>query len=405
MRITAILQVLTIVLASAVSAAAQEPAVPKTPQDEKKDTSFGKKISTAIVSSLKAPVHPIIKGIAPGGGLGVGIEAELPARGRWESSTTALVTTQGYWSTAFETGYLGVRRQLHGYARLRDMTQLNFFAPGIASDLGSRTTFRLRDFTLGTLATASVTEWLTVGGRVEQLWPDVGSGRHPRVPSIDERFAEMDAPGLTAQPRFGRYQTFVEVDVPPGPPQAFHQGGRYRLGYGIYHDQQFNRFTFRRFDVEGQERFTVLGPHRRLTLHAWASASDTSSGHDVPFYLQRTLGGKGNLRSVHEELIGSDGTPATLRGFHNFRFHDRNLLLLQAEYRVPVWGPFDATVFVDAGKVTNRASDLFNGRNLKRNYGFSGSVMRGASSVARMDVGFGGGEGVRLFVSFGGDFR
>jgi hypothetical protein len=72
---------------------------------------------------------------------------------------------------------------------------------------------------------------------------------------------------------------------------------------------------------------------------------------------------------------------------------------------VPVWGPFDATVFVDAGKVTSRAADLFNGRNLRRNYGFSGSVMRGGSSVARMDVGFGGGEGVRLFVSFGGGFR
>jgi hypothetical protein len=84
----------------------------------------------------------------------------------------------------------------------------------------------------------------------------------------------------------------------------------------------------------------------------------TPDGNEVPFFLQPTLGGKARLVSVHEDLIGSDGTRATLRGYRSLRFRDRNLLLLQAEYRIPIWGPFDTTVFIDAGKVAGRPADV-----------------------------------------------
>jgi hypothetical protein len=33
-------------------------------------------------------------------------------------------------------------------------------------------------------------------------------------------------------------------------------------------------------------------------------------------------------------------------------------MLLQAEYRIPVWGPVDVSVFVDAGKIAARRADL-----------------------------------------------
>ena len=84
----------------------------------------------------------------------------------------------------------------------------------------------------------------------------------------------------------------------------------------------------------------------------------TRAGQAVPFYLQRTLGGAGDLRSVHDERIGSDGTHATLRGFPFYRFRDRHLLLLQAEYRIPIWGPLDANLFAETGKVASRREDL-----------------------------------------------
>jgi outer membrane translocation and assembly module TamA len=107
-----------------------------------------------------------------------------------------------------------------------------------------------------------------------------------------------------------------------------------------------------------------------------------------------------NLRSVRETLIGSDGTAATLRGYPNLRFRGDHLLLLQAEYRFGVWGPVDATIFVDAGKAVDDRSQL-NLSALNKDAGFSVSFMHAAATIARADVGFGS-EGPRIFISLGG---
>ena len=105
------------------------------------------------------------------------------------------------------------------------------------------------------------------------------------------------------------------------------------------------------------------------------------------------------LKSFRPDLLGTDGTQATLRGFRNFRFRGRNLVLMQAEYRVPVYRDVHATVFVDSGQVAASTSDFF--KDLKTSTGFSLSYMRKSKTLGRMDVGFGGGEGVRVFWSFG----
>jgi outer membrane translocation and assembly module TamA len=59
-----------------------------------------------------------------------------------------------------------------------------------------------------------------------------------------------------------------------------------------------------------------------------------------------------------------------------------------------------ATVFVDAGQVAPTASRLFN--DWKTGTGFSLSYMRGGATLGRLDVGYGSGEGMHFFWSFGG---
>jgi len=352
----------------------------------------------AISSTYHKPLHPIVRGIAPGGGLGAGFEyARRPAK-RWHADAMATVTVRESWSAEVGGGYRGSRARMEAYARLRDLPQLGFFGLGSSSDLADHSNFRLRDGVAGLLGSVRPAEWLTVGVRVEGLWPSVRPGRSSRFPSIEARFDESEVPGLTAQPHQLRSQAWVDIVIPPAAGEALHQGARYRIAYAMYSDQELDRFSFRRLDVEAQQRFALFGPLRRLTLHGWLSTTDTEAGNDVPFYLQQTLGGKWNLLGVHEELIGSDGTQATLRGFRNFRFRDRHLVLLQAEYRIPVWGPLDATVFAETGKVTSRRSDL-DLTDLKRSVGFSLSLMRGAATAARVDVGFGGGEAVQVFLT------
>lgn len=355
---------------------------------------LGKKIGNVFTQ----PLHPVVKGVASGGGIGAGVAYDFPKLRGWDTTAEAVMTINGYWSTTLTTEYRTRRVWLEGYGRVRDMGQLAYFGPGTNSLADDRTHFGMRDPVVGAVGTLRLSRWVTVGGRVEELWPDVRGGHSSRFPSIETRFTEADAPGLGDQPRFGRYQTFVEAISDAGPAGARFQGGRSRATFTVYDDQQSNRFNFRRVDLETQQQFSLFGPHRLFTLHGWVSTTDTSNGNDVPFFLQYTLGGRGNLRSVDERLIGSDGTDATLRGFRTFRFRDRHLLLLQAEYRWPLWGPIDATVFVDAGKVASRRSDL-NLSNLKRSYGFSLGVVRGSGNVVRMDVGFG--EGAHIFWTFG----
>jgi len=350
----------------------------------------------ATISTLNRPFHPVIRGVAPGGGLGAGVVYDAPLGTRWHAGGAATVTAREYWSGEIGAGYRGSRVAVQTYARLRDMRQLSFFGLGPESDRTDHTDFRLRDRVVGALASVRATSWLTIGGRVEGSWPEVGPGHSTKLPSIETQFDEPDAPGLTSQPRQMRYQGSIDIQVPAALGEALYQGAKYRIAYSIFSDPELDRFSFRRLDLEAQQRFALFGPLRRLTLHGLVSITSTDAGQEVPFYLQPTLGGKWNLQSVHEDLIGSDGTQATLRGFRNFRFRDRNLLLLQAEYRIPLWGPVDASVFADAGKVTNRRADL-GLADLRHNFGFSLSVMRGPATAARVDVGLGGEEGFQVF--------
>ena len=69
--------------------------------------------------------------------------------------------------------------------------------------------------------------------------------------------------------------------------------------------------------------------------------SSTAAGRGVPFYLLPSLGGHN-----------------TLRGYTDYRFHDRNLLGANVESRWALFRHVDAAVFADAGNVAARAKDL-----------------------------------------------
>jgi hypothetical protein len=353
----------------------------------------------ALVSVFEQPLHPAVSSIAPGSGVGAGIAFEPPTRGPLGFGAAAIATVRGYWTAGVATRVASQRTHIEAYARARDLSKLEFFGAGIASDDRDRSNFRLRERVLGLGAKQRLAPWLTVDTHIETLWPDVSSGASSVLPSTDELFDDTAAPGLTRQPRFGRYDARVHVELPAAPGAGFNQGGQYRAGYALFDDQELGRYSFQRLELEGRQRFAVRSALRHLTLHGWLSTTTVSRGQQVPFYLQRTLGGHGLLAAASDDAIGSDGTKATLRGFPNYRFRDRHLLLLQAEYRMALWGPVDASLFVDAGKVASRRRDI-DLSNLKRDIGVGVSVMRGPTTALRADLAFGG-EGARVLFTLG----
>ncbi|HJP60716.1 MAG TPA: hypothetical protein VJ865_11975, partial [Gemmatimonadaceae bacterium] len=317
----------------------------------------------------------------------------------WNASARAVYTVNQYWLAEGTFGFRKRRGEIEAFGRVRELNRLDYYGSGPASSLGNRTSYSYRDPVIGAHAGVKATPWLTFGGRVEQLWPRATAGQ--RAPSIDQVFSASEVSGLFARPRFGRYQGSVEVRIPGAVGDRFYQGTRARTTYAIYDDQTLEQFNFHRLDLEAQQQFAGFGAWHRLTLSGWLSTSTTDADQDVPFYLQNTLGGRSAIRSVNEHRFGTDGTDATLRGFRSLRFRDRHLLLMQAEYRMPIWGPIEATLFADAGKVAPVRSDL-DFTNLRRDFGFSVSAMQSWSTVARVDVAFGSGEGARIHLSLGG---
>jgi hypothetical protein len=376
---------------------AQE-SVPPSPNDS---PGIFSAVGSGVGKAFAAPFHPVIRGVASGGGIGAGVGYDHPSTGPWQVGMTAVATVNRYWLLEFDSEYSGDRVTGEAYARVRDMSRLYFFGAGPDSAKSDQTSFTLRDPVVGVRGAVKVLPAVAVGGRVEEIWPRLAGGRHPDHPSIETRFGDSDAPGLGQQPRFGRYQTFVEVTAPAADGWGLNQGGSYRLSYELFDDQQMDRFDFHRVEIEGRHRFAGFRPYQTVTFRGWVSSAGARPGHQVPFYLQHTIGGTSNIRSLHDAPLGGDGTAATLRAFSNHRFRDHHLVLLQSEYRWSVWGPVDATVFVEAGKAVGRRSDL-DLSGLKSAYGFSLNMVRATGPVARFDFGFGGGEGSRVFIGLGG---
>ena len=79
---------------------------------------------------------------------------------------------------------------------------------------------------------------------------------------------------------------------------------------------------------------------RRWGIIAASMVRMTDARGDVPFYQMAHL-----------------GQDDRLRGYERDRFRGRSSILVQYDFRFPVWGPFGGAVFVAAGRVGNTVSE------------------------------------------------
>ena len=85
-------------------------------------------------------------------------------------------------------------------------------------------------------------------------------------------------------------------------------------------------------------------------------------------------------------MLPSLGGQNTLRGYRDYRFHDRDLLALSAESRWALTTHVDGAVFLDAGTVAPRVDD-FRLSRLKTSYGVGVRVHTRTTTLGRFDVG------------------
>jgi hypothetical protein len=328
-----------------------------------------------VLQNLVAPPDGFgirVGGIDDGGGLALGPvwRSSSLASGRVLMHASAAVSLR--LDREVETGITvrhlaGDRMRVSFGAVSTQLAQEHFYGLGSESLLASGTTFGLDRRSANTTIAVRPARWLELDGGVGVLSATV---------------RDVAVPGLFA-PRMDYLHTRLSATVDyrdqPGNPRT---GGRYQVALHRYAGAPAARASFNRVDAELEQHLSAWKKQRMVTLRAIVSLSDADAGHDVPFYLQRTLGGS-----------------RLLRGFLHDRFRDRNLVVLQGEYGWDVMPFLGAVLFYEAGTVAERARDLELSR-MRRDYGFGFRLGSARSVALRTDVAFGSGEGTRFIMRF-----
>jgi len=267
----------------------------------------------------------------------------------------------------------------------RRQPQDDFYGLGATTSKDMRVSYLFEGREIQARAIVRPRTWLQLGTRAGWLDPSIGSGKDSRFPSIEVLFDAAAAPGLAAQPKYGYGEAFAEVDYRDSRGNA-RSGGYYTLTWRQYNDRDLDRYSFRLVDAHARQFFPIFDKKRVFALQAELVSTSPSDGHEVPFFLQPTLGGGHSLRSVAD-----------------YRFRDRSLFVFNVEYRWEAFSALDMALFTDFGTVAPRVSDLDFG-DLKRAYGIGFRFNTADAVFLRFDIATGAGEGIRYYFKFSNAF-
>lgn len=157
------------------------------------------------------------------------------------------------------------------------------------------------------------------------------------------------------------------------------KGEFFQLNAGTYKEFLGSDFDFSEFKLDLRKYFTLFSNH----VFAVQFLAHAQSG-SVPFMNLAKMGGENNMR-----------------GYFAGRFRDKNLLVFQAEYRLPLVWRLGLVGFAGFGNVAEKFSQLNLG-SLKPSYGVGLRFLfdKKEKIQVRMDIGFGKGTSGFYFSIF-----
>ena len=227
--------------------------------------------------------------------------------------------------------------------RWQDFSQVDYFGMGPDTAEGDRTQYRLESKNLVGFATLRPKRWMAITGQVGWLKPTVTapSGAFLQdLPSTRDAFARAPVFARRDAPAFMPAEVSVTIDGRDFPSHPT-RGILLRGAAAHYDDRDSGVFTFKQYESEAAGFLPIAGGRVVLALHGWAVTTETGSDRLVPFYLQPSLGGANSLR-----------------GYSDYRFHDRHMLVVNAEARLALMTHLDLALFADAGNVASERRDL-----------------------------------------------
>ena len=293
-----------------------------------------------------------------------------PGYRKWFGRDTMLFDTSASYSW---NGYKSAqaRVELPKFAKSRlalgtqvrwvDFTEIDYFGVGPDTEESALTQFGVTATHVVAHATLRPTRWFDIDAEIGVLSPDLKESSLDRIVPV------------AGQPTFIPTQLQLTVDT-----RNFREhptsGLLLRASGAHYDDRDTGAFTHRRYEGEFAGFVPMFGERVVLALHGMVVTTPREDG-SVPFYLLPSLGGANSLRS-----------------FADYRFHDRNMAVANAELRLAMMTHVDLAFFTDAGNVAARIQDL----NLdKRSYGAGLRLHTRRQTFARVDVA-NGAEGWRF---------
>ena len=251
----------------------------------------------------------------------------------------------------------------------QDLTQVVYYGAGPDSAEAAKSDYQLKASNAVLYATVRPNRAVSVTGRLgllSRVGLDSSAGSFDRdLPDAIQQFAGEPGNQLSSQPRYfhGDVSLIADTRDFPGRPS---RGGLYRAAWVGFRDRDEAAFGFERYEVEAAQFVPMFSGRSVLAVHGWGVFSTTTRGHEIPFYLLPSLGGHNTIRS-----------------YGDYRFHDRDLLVVNAESRWALLPHVDAALFVDAGNVAPRAADLDLARTA---YGTGLRLHTGTTTFARFDM-------------------
>jgi hypothetical protein len=300
------------------------------------------------------------------------------------------------------------------YAQAISLNKLYYYGLGPDTAPAAQTAFGLTETIAGASAIvptgfAGTSIYGEINGRLPQLRGNHGES----VPSIEARFDEATAPGISTQPAFLQFGEGLRVQ-----PTILHEYLRlhYLLAFQQYLAHSDSTYTFRRWTADLGHEFPL---DRKVRLTAAndrngpdSCSSDPNAKCPSPIETSSALNHEGSinfrllmtgsLANAHSVVPfyfeptvgGSDlNSQAILASYPDYRFRGPSLVLIRGgiEHSIPKL-PLGALFSVDAAKVALRRDDI-DLSNLRRSYTAGLTVHAGGLPVVYLLFAWGGSEG------------
>ena len=333
-------------------------------------------------------VYPVFDSVYPGGGFAAGLGARKPFRDNGAINVMGAYSVNSFWRAQTDVSlpsFASNRGRVSLTGGYLDAPDVKYYGIGQDSNKTDKTFFGYTPFGGGGRLDFALTGNLSVGGGVNyiDIKTDLGCDRPVnRGTLLTSRYTGPRSRPATNTSTAGRGRS----STGGGSWATRGRADCIASSSMISAKRTTSSYSFRSLEAEVTQLIPLLRANWVVALRGLTTITDVDDTKAIPYFLLPSLGG---------------GT--TVRGFDDFRFRDRNRVVMNAELR---WTPariFDMAVFYDTGKVTARKGDL-DFRDLEDSYGIGMRIIGLKGYVFRVEVAHSREHSARLLFSAGGAF-